>query len=197
MPPQDTDPRLTLRDRQRALTYEALVEATIETSVEHGFAALTVDQIVRQAGVSRPTFYLHFASKAHVAHEVSRRLDLQVVELYDGLPSRRGSRADIVGWLNDALAYWADNRKAIAAVQQAVAVDAELNLEVEHRIARYASSLAALIDPEHGSSERRQVVATTLILQLERVGYFWKVRGWTLSHDTVEVLADQWSRYLL
>ena len=40
-----------------------LLRATIELGTEHGFAALTLSDIVRRAGVARSTFYEYFADK--------------------------------------------------------------------------------------------------------------------------------------
>lgn len=196
MTSQDAEQHQNLRERHRALTRESLIDATVAASAEDGFAAVTVDQIVRRAGVSRPTFYLHFAAKNEVAREVSQRLDALVVALYEALPGCTQDPASLEGWMRSAAGYWADNSDSIATVQQAVAVDADLNHDVEARIARYASMLASCIGARHGGAEDRRVIATTLILQLERVCYFWKVRDWDFPDHTVRVLTDQWSAYL-
>ena len=40
-----------------------LLDAAAETLAEHGYAALTVQQVIEAAGVSRTTFYAHFTDK--------------------------------------------------------------------------------------------------------------------------------------
>jgi AcrR family transcriptional regulator len=48
-----------VRDHQR----ERILLATLEVAGDSGFQALTVDQIIAAAGVSRRTFYDHFANR--------------------------------------------------------------------------------------------------------------------------------------
>lgn len=57
--------RLRARARRQA-THHALVSAAATVFGEYGFLAATMDQICAEAGVTRGTFYEHFASKAEV-----------------------------------------------------------------------------------------------------------------------------------
>lgn len=63
-------PKLTMRDRHRLMTREHLMTAALEAFAERGYVAVTIDDIVRRAGVGRATFYLHFDSKAAVLREL-------------------------------------------------------------------------------------------------------------------------------
>ncbi|HEX4723604.1 MAG TPA: TetR/AcrR family transcriptional regulator [Pseudonocardiaceae bacterium] len=47
----------------RAVQRDRLITATIAAVAEHGFAAITVADIVRRAKVSRAAFYAHFSDK--------------------------------------------------------------------------------------------------------------------------------------
>jgi TetR/AcrR family transcriptional regulator, ethionamide resistance regulator len=44
------------------------------------FAALSVDQLAREAGIGRATFYLHFKDKAQLVHRLMRKLTAEVVD---------------------------------------------------------------------------------------------------------------------
>lgn len=66
-------------------TRRLLVEALIELSSERGYAAISVADIARRAGVNRATFYLHFEGKDDL---LERGLDA----LFDDLGSRFESR---------------------------------------------------------------------------------------------------------
>ena len=56
----------TLRDQQRAFTRDRLIEAGRQVFAARGYPETTVDDIAREAGASRATFYLHFRSKGDV-----------------------------------------------------------------------------------------------------------------------------------
>src|SRR5512142_1370901 len=44
-------------------TRKLIVEALIELTIEKGFAAVTVQDIVKRAGINRATFYRHYQDK--------------------------------------------------------------------------------------------------------------------------------------
>ncbi|MGY2085429.1 TetR/AcrR family transcriptional regulator [Blastococcus sp. SYSU DS0539] len=52
-----------LRERKKQDTRAALAAATLELAVEHGLAAVTVEQIAARAGVSYRTFFNYFSAK--------------------------------------------------------------------------------------------------------------------------------------
>lgn len=60
--------------------------AAIETLLENGqkFGALTVEQLAREAGIGRATFYLHFRDKGELVRRLMRRLTAEVTESAGG-----------------------------------------------------------------------------------------------------------------
>lgn len=55
------------RGLRRTANREALLGAAEELFGQHGFGAISVDEIVARAGVAKGTFYNHFADKADLA----------------------------------------------------------------------------------------------------------------------------------
>ncbi len=53
----------SIRERQRAVTKDAIRDAAIEVASETGFAAMTMDKVAEQAGVSPSTVYRYFADR--------------------------------------------------------------------------------------------------------------------------------------
>jgi AcrR family transcriptional regulator len=112
------------------LQRERLLAAMLATVSELGYRALTVEDVLGRAGVSRPTFYEHFADKA----------DCFLVA-FDSAAQRLRDRLE--GGARDAGGQWRDRLRAgLGALLQFVAdePDAARALIVEAR----ASSAAGL-----------------------------------------------------
>ena len=76
------------RDVVEASQRTRLLEAVGRAVAERGYAAATIDDVVRRAGVSKKTFYDHFADKQDcflAAYESSRSLSSFLPS--DSLPS--------------------------------------------------------------------------------------------------------------
>jgi AcrR family transcriptional regulator len=54
---------LSIRERQRAVTRDAIRDAAIEVASETGFAAMTTEKVAERAGVSPSTVYRYFADR--------------------------------------------------------------------------------------------------------------------------------------
>ncbi len=73
---RSTDPTSDVTTRDRIL------QAGVEAASIHGIARLTVGDVAKRAGVSRPTLYKHFRSKADlVAAAVEREADHMVEQV--------------------------------------------------------------------------------------------------------------------
>lgn len=59
-------PEVTMAQRKRQLVSDELTEAAMQLMASKGFEAVTIDEIVSAAGVSKRTFFRYFASKEDV-----------------------------------------------------------------------------------------------------------------------------------
>lgn len=59
-------PEVTMAQRKRQLVSNELTESALQLMAREGFGAVTVDEIVATAGVSKRTFFRYFASKEDV-----------------------------------------------------------------------------------------------------------------------------------
>jgi AcrR family transcriptional regulator len=76
------------RHRQKQATQQALRVAALQLFAEHGFHETTVEAISAAAGVSKRTFFLHFASKDEVLlGHVAEQLDLLRASLASAAPN--------------------------------------------------------------------------------------------------------------
>jgi TetR/AcrR family transcriptional regulator, cholesterol catabolism regulator len=60
----------TIRERQRRVREDAILEAAQELMVDQGYAEMSMDDLAARAGVSKATLYQHFPSKEELAINV-------------------------------------------------------------------------------------------------------------------------------
>ncbi len=87
--------RLTKREQQAIETRKRIYDSAKSLFTKHGYSAVSIDDIVKEAGVARGSFYVYFMSKE----------DLSVYLMLDGLEGMQSQ-------LND---YWANLDKSLPA----------------------------------------------------------------------------------
>lgn len=74
-------------------TAEAIVEAGLRLAEESGLNGMSVDDVVKAAGVAKGTFYVHFANRGEYMATLHRRfhddLDAEIRQATSGLPPGR------------------------------------------------------------------------------------------------------------
>jgi AcrR family transcriptional regulator len=78
----------SLRDRRRQQLRDEILQAAQQLIAERGFAAMSMDELAAQAGISKPTLYLHFSSKEHVVAEVAVNRMQLLIEYIDQVPQQ-------------------------------------------------------------------------------------------------------------
>ncbi|MGY1651032.1 TetR family transcriptional regulator [Geodermatophilus sp. SYSU D01119] len=106
------------RQTSRLATWRALREATLRLVAEHGFAAVSVDDVAAAAGTSRRTFFNYFPTKA--------------AALFDPDPEFAGQLARLTAEAPETDDVWADLRAVCAQVVRSGPHDA---LHVYRRVA--------------------------------------------------------------
>jgi AcrR family transcriptional regulator len=66
-------PRKTARQERSRATVEALLEATADILIRHGYAKLTTNRIAERAGVNIASLYQYFPGKEAIVAELRRR----------------------------------------------------------------------------------------------------------------------------
>ncbi|HZB22121.1 MAG TPA: helix-turn-helix domain-containing protein [Blastococcus sp.] len=104
------------RAQRWAATHQRIYDTALALFQEHGFDAVNVGRIVREAGVSVPTFYAHFPSKEHLIMQLPSTEDFTglLAEFPADLPVATRFRQALPLWLaqwspefrQDALARW-------------------------------------------------------------------------------------------
>ncbi len=89
------------------------------------FAEITIDQIVKAAGLSRPTFYTYFQDKRALVLELGQGLLDDVAVAAD--PWLQGHEGDVRDTLAAVLDVFRSHRGTLAALTEASTYDPEVN----------------------------------------------------------------------
>jgi AcrR family transcriptional regulator len=167
----------SLREGQKVLTRRLLLEAARKVFGEEGYGATTVDDIVKVAGASRATFYLHFAGKAEIMAAIYQSLMPATAEYWRNLDRSLGSRRDLRGWLTEAIGWWEEHREILPALHEAAAADPELAAQQYQGLRKLTDELTGYFSRAHGAKRREARLRIELLIsQLDDFCMKWIVQ---------------------
>jgi len=154
-------------DATRQATVEALLAATIELLGEGTpFADLGIEQIVRRAGFSRPTFYTYFRDKRELIVKLGIRLQDAVAAAAD--PWLNGQTGQTRVTLSAVLDAFHAHRETLIAITEAATYDPEVATFWRGFNERFAAIATSRIhsglpelDPAHASARAYALVWMT------------------------------------
>lgn len=189
-----------LREAQRQLTRERLVDAAVVLFGARGFRAVTIEQIAAEAGANRATFYLHFRNKEDVANAIGDRLVPHIQAIFaalDALPDP--TVEDVRAWLVQGLAEQTEERRNLLAVAtEANVADPDLADDylrfIDLFIDAMPNYLARFSHAERPAARTRMLMQ---LVQLERLSYLLVVqRASAPLEPLLNALAESWWRLL-
>ncbi len=193
-----------LREQQRAYTRSKLLESARQVFVTRGFPDATVDDIAREAGASRATFYLHFRSKIDVVMALVEEGTPFAVARYktlDKLLCDGGPRLceHLHTWLSQWLDIWTESGGVWHALQAA----AMLEPEVEALRLRQSATLIDTLErylSQMPEAERKHARDRALLLEImtQRIFALASTRELPVGNDEVlSSLLDMWYHTLV
>jgi AcrR family transcriptional regulator len=164
----DRRPRRTQRERREA-TIARLIDATVATLIELGFARASVREICARAGISDGGLFRHFDSRLDlivVAAEEIARLEVEELEERAGaLPEGREGLAQLVRMIRDAAR--APRNRVWHELLASARTDAELRERLEpstRRFVRNAREAFARVPPTAGIPAESRGLWLSLLL---------------------------------
>ena len=172
------------------MTREHIMEAALEAFAERGYAAVTIDDIVRRAGIGRATFYLHFDSKAAVLREL-RNTRMTVWSQQDAPRGGAGGRPSIRAFFEKVVDFYTSAPELYQALHQARAADPEF--AAAHRATMEANVSEWIeADAMPGADESRLRLAIAMMYTMvDSFMYLWLADGWSLDREAaIEAMTD-------
>jgi AcrR family transcriptional regulator len=189
-----------LREAQRLLTRERLVDAAIALFGRRGFRAVTIEQIAAEAGANRATFYLHFRNKEDVANAIGDRLAPNIQATFAALDALRDPTvADVRAWLSAGMAEQTEERRNLLAVAtEANVADPDLADDYLRFIDMFIDAMPRYLARFSGAERPAARVRMLMqIVQFERLSYVMVVQRASAPLDPLlDELARSWQRLL-
>ncbi|ACL38759.1 transcriptional regulator, TetR family [Pseudarthrobacter chlorophenolicus A6] len=198
----------SLREAQKQLTRDTIVERALELFTAKGYAATTIDEIAASAGTTRVTFYAYYPTRADLMRDFMARVNA-VLERADGPDSastapdlvqvvRDGKLAGILSWLESRAALWPVFRPYLDVLDEAAAVDTEVRAMVEGWHEEVISDMVrGMQQAGRFAAETRHIRGTLAFTQLDYVATLWTRRKMEPNREhALEVLADSWYHLL-
>lgn len=185
----------SLRSEYRELTRKRLLEAVREVLEETDYAAATVDEIVRRAGASRATFYVHFRSKGEAAAALLERVTPSDRGVYATLPKALRTRAGLRRWLEQSLGWYESHARLLAALNEAMAVEGTVAERRSAAVERMVEALPEYLDSSDDPA-RARVRLQLLLRQFHQVAMDTVVQqAWQPERELLldEMVAVWWA----
>jgi AcrR family transcriptional regulator len=193
-------PRQSLREVQKQLTRERLIEAAQEEFRSRGYNETTAENIAKAAGASRATFYVYFRSKAEVVAELMLRGEEGVLAAYRSLDALEDPNLGaIMDWLDGTIELWRERASDFNTMEQALAND-ELVTETWIKVLGNSYKVMPRIFsrfPNPDEHEHARLHLLTLQMALDRTLFFAVIRQRPVDMKILkEVLAAQWLEFV-
>lgn len=190
----------TLREAQKRMTREMLLDAGLEMFGRKGYAGATIDDIAKAAGATRTTFYLHFSSKADLVSQLLRRAE-QIMVGTQGPPLsevvRSGDRQLIRAWLDSRVEQW-DTIKPYMLASYEASHEQDVAERTEQWFEDVVGQMAeGLTQADRFDPEVRRIRSILAFGELEYLSRRYFVIGWRIDKEIVmDELTSSWMHLL-
>ncbi len=86
-----SDTVLTPLEEKKQVHRQAIMDVAREHFARYGYKRTVIDEIVREVGIAKGTFYLYFKSKDQLFFELVHQLHCEMMDLFQGLLDREVS----------------------------------------------------------------------------------------------------------
>ena len=176
------------------------MEAAAKVFRERGYANTRVDDITQAAGTSHGAFYLYFANKQDVLEALAVETADEMYELGDrleGISHGEEGYDQLRAWIDSFVDAYERHLPVVNAWIAAESEDTRFDRLGREVLAKFAGKISNTIERAVSEGLRHPVhpgtAAVALVAMLERLSYFWLVRGADFKREVVvDTLAAIW-----
>jgi len=201
------DPRvaglIAFHQKRKQDSYDRLLQAALSRFCTQGYTGVLIDDIVADAGVSRMTFYRHFASKSALAAALFKQVSEEAIPRYLSIGRQPyHDRATIIAWIQSLFAADHENRGILRVFVQAITDDEDFNKHAQELIPNVIALLGADIPAfalERDRAEHRAQWFRAWLLIYEILGLSGHAAvhaGVATDPWIVELLADRFLAFV-
>jgi AcrR family transcriptional regulator len=194
---------LGFQQKRKEDSRDRLLSAAANAFCAQGYFPVSVEDIASAAGVSRMTFYRHFAGKAAIAAELFRRNSgAEMPHLLAIREQDWRDRAIVVEWLVGQFASDRAQRQLLRVFRQANVDEPDFTQAGHRFIADVITGLGEAIpafaaDPEAPQERRRWVEAWLLLYEIfDQANHAARDSGIAADPLIIEILADRFIRFV-
>lgn len=191
-----------LQLQQKKASRDKIVAAADALFARCSYISTSIEDIAREAGISRVTFYKHFKSKLEVAIGILDHYAVHMIDDYGSLGRYRDpDTAQIAAWIKHILNLWRSQRDSMDTLASLVRQDAQIGARrtraYTRTIARLGEGIPAFAVAASGTNEEAHIRAHLLLIELENLCYELVISEWPVSEDVaVHVLAEHFRDFI-
>jgi AcrR family transcriptional regulator len=195
---------VTPRTPRKRLTGEerraAILDSALSVFADRGYHASAIDDIAREAGISKALIYEHFASKQDLYAEL---LELHAGELFDRLAAIAGAGQAASSRLRvglDAFYGFVEDHRVAWRMLFREAMDPEVAAALDRITAQVTALVATLIAEDPGSqlggdgeatrATRVQMLAELVVGSVQSLANWWGDNQGVAREQLVEITMD-------
>ncbi len=184
----------------KASSRERLLAAAAEAFCRSGYFAVSVEDIVKKAGVSRMTFYRHFTSKAALALDLFRRNVEHALPRFTSITAADyRDRAVVEHWIGSLFAADRRSGQLLRVFIQANAEEADFTRSAQDLIGNLIAELGKGIPAfaiDRATQRRRWLEAWLLIYEiLDQSNHAAREAGIAAEPEVIAILADRFVNF--
>lgn len=201
--PFDT-PRREHENRAENETYNAILQAAHRQICARGYHSVTIDDMVKQAGVSRATFYFYFRNKQHLFIQVADTVMNQMYEVAGKHYPNEDEYTRIVLANAAYLDVWARETQIIGEFFALSLVDKTIHAIYDRHRRRFeeriAGRLGRLLGQKRIPPADPELLAATLSAMVEFFAFRFFATDEVVSRrnyrfdEAVRILSESWYR---
>lgn len=155
--------RATLRDLQRQVREDAILDMAHELLVTQGYGDMSMDDLAMRVGISKATLYQHFPSKEELAINVIVRGLRRGEEFINSLDPQVPALQRLEYVMRDAVERRASARLAPLMLPPAVVLQ---HPRFQAQLGRLINMLGAMVDAAKAEGDIEAGLATPIIVRL-------------------------------